>query len=109
MFKLHKKLLKTTHSVADLNLCTARLMDNAKFPWLILIPKRKNIRQILDLNKKDQIKLMEEIDYCSRVMKKTFKAFNLNPPVAAAFSMVPIAFVVIYLMVARRTGSLERM
>ncbi len=34
---------------------------------------------------------------------------NLNPPVAAAFSMIPIAFVVIYLMVARRTGSLERM
>jgi len=34
---------------------------------------------------------------------------NLNPPVAAAFSMVPIAFVVIYLDVARRTGSLERM
>lgn len=34
---------------------------------------------------------------------------NLNPPVAAAFSMVPIVFVVMYLMVARRTGSLERM
>ena len=34
---------------------------------------------------------------------------NLNPPIAAAFSMVPIAFVVIYLVVARRTGSLERM
>ena len=34
---------------------------------------------------------------------------NLNPPVAAAFSMVPIAVVVIYLVVARRTGSLERM
>lgn len=34
---------------------------------------------------------------------------NLNPPVAAAYSMVPITFVVIYLMIARRTGSLERM
>ena len=34
---------------------------------------------------------------------------NLNPPVAAAFSLVPIAFVVAYLMVARRAGSLERM
>ena len=34
---------------------------------------------------------------------------NLNPPVAAAYSMVPITFVVIYLAVARRTGSLERM
>jgi diadenosine tetraphosphate (Ap4A) HIT family hydrolase len=78
MFKLHKKLLKTTHSVAELNLCTARLMDNAKFPWLILIPKRKNVRQILDLNKKDQIKLMEEIDYCSKVMKKAFGAFKLH-------------------------------
>ncbi|MBM3720401.1 MAG: ABC transporter permease [Actinobacteria bacterium] len=34
---------------------------------------------------------------------------NLNPPVAAAYSMIPIFFIVIYLMVARRTGSLERM
>lgn len=34
---------------------------------------------------------------------------NLNPPIAAAFSMVPITFVLIYLVVARRTGSLERM
>jgi len=43
MFKLHKKLLKTTHSVAELNLCTARLMDNAKFPWLILFQKEKTL------------------------------------------------------------------
>lgn len=34
---------------------------------------------------------------------------NLNPPVAAAFSVIPIAFVVIYLVVTRRTGALERM
>jgi hypothetical protein len=59
MFKLHKKLLKTTHSVASLNLCTVKLMDNAKFPWLIFIPKRKNDKQKLDLDKKDKIKLME--------------------------------------------------
>lgn len=78
MIKLHKKFLKTTHSIADLDLCTIRLMDNAKFPWIILIPKRKGARQILDLNKKDQMKLMSEIDYCSRIMKKTFNAYNLN-------------------------------
>ena len=34
---------------------------------------------------------------------------NLNPPIAAAFSLVPIAFVVIYLVVVQRTGALERM
>jgi putative spermidine/putrescine transport system permease protein len=34
---------------------------------------------------------------------------NLNPPIAAAFSLVPIAFVVIYLLSVQRTGALERM
>lgn len=34
---------------------------------------------------------------------------NLNPPLAAAFSLVPIAFVVIYLVSVQRTGALERM
>lgn len=34
---------------------------------------------------------------------------NLNPPLAAAFSIVPIAFVVIYLVSVQRTGALERM
>lgn len=34
---------------------------------------------------------------------------NLNPPLAAAFSVVPIAFVVIYLVSVQRTGALERM
>ncbi|WP_430592276.1 ABC transporter permease [Humidisolicoccus flavus] len=34
---------------------------------------------------------------------------NLNPPIAAAFSVVPIVFVVVYLLAVRRTGALERM
>ncbi|PYD01360.1 ABC transporter permease [Microbacterium esteraromaticum] len=34
---------------------------------------------------------------------------NLNPPLAAAFSVVPIAFVVVYLVSVQRTGALERM
>lgn len=34
---------------------------------------------------------------------------NLNPPIAAAFSLVPIAFVVIYLVGVQRTGALDRM
>ncbi|SDS13984.1 ABC transporter permease [Microterricola viridarii] len=34
---------------------------------------------------------------------------NLNPPIAAAFALVPIAFVVIYLVSVQRTGALERM
>jgi len=44
----------------------------------MLIPKRKRVGQILDLNRKDQIQLMDEIQYCSKIMKKNFKCANLN-------------------------------
>ena len=78
MFKIHKKFEKTTHYIADLKLCQVRLQDNRKFPWIMLIPKRKGVGQILDLNRKDQIQLMDEIQYCSKIMKKNFKCVNLN-------------------------------
>ena len=78
MFKIHKKFEKTTHYVTDLKLCQVRLQDNSKFPWIMLIPKRKGACQILDLNKKDQIRLLDEIQYCSKVMKKYFRCNNLN-------------------------------
>ena len=78
MFKIHKKFEKTTHYIADLKLCQIRLQDNAKFPWIMLIPKRNKISKILDLNRKDQIRLMDEIQYCSKIMKKNFPCDNLN-------------------------------
>ena len=78
MFKIHKKFEKTTHYIADLKLCQVRLQDNSKFPWIMLLPKRKGVSQILDLSKKDQIQLLDEIQYCSKIMKKHFTCFNLN-------------------------------
>ena len=44
----------------------------------VLSARYKKIGGSLYYFKKDQIKLMQEIDYCSKVMKKAFKAFNLN-------------------------------
>jgi diadenosine tetraphosphate (Ap4A) HIT family hydrolase len=44
----------------------------------MLIPKRKNINDITDLNAKDQILLMKEIVFSSKVMKKLFKTSKLN-------------------------------
>ena len=77
-FKLHKKFLKSSHHLLDLKLCKVRLHDNSKFPWIMLIPKRKNINDITDLNVKDQILLMKEIVFSSKVMKKLFKTSKLN-------------------------------
>ena len=77
-FKLDRKFLKTSHHLIDLKLCTIRLNDNSKFPWIILIPKRNKITDISNLNSKDQTLLMKEIVYASKVMKKLFKTSKLN-------------------------------
>ena len=77
-FKLAKKFLKTSHHIIDLKLCTIRINDNSKFPWLILIPKRKNKTDISELNSKDQLLLIKEIVFVSNCMKKLFKTSKLN-------------------------------
>jgi diadenosine tetraphosphate (Ap4A) HIT family hydrolase len=78
MEKINKNFLKDSHLITELKLCSVRLIDNSKFPWIILIPKRKNISDISQLNKKDQNLLMQEIVHSSKIIKKVFKAFNIN-------------------------------
>jgi diadenosine tetraphosphate (Ap4A) HIT family hydrolase len=77
-FKLNKKFLKSSHHITELKLCSIRLHDNSKFPWVILIPKRNKITEMSDLNSKDQILLMKEIVHVSKIMKKLFKTSKLN-------------------------------
>ena len=86
-FKLHKKFLISSHHITDLQLCSIRLHDNSKFPWLILIPKRNKITDMSDLNSKDQIQLIKEIVFVSKIMKKLFKTSKLN--VEKIGNMVP--------------------
>ena len=76
--KVNKRFLKDSHLITELNLCSVRLIDNAKFPWIILIPNRKNITDISELKPKDQMLLMKEMVYCSKLMKKIFKTKKLN-------------------------------
>ena len=78
MNKVNKNFIKSSHYISDLKLCSVRLIDNQHFPWIILIPKRKGITDITELNSKDQILLMKEIVYVSKLMKKVFKTKKLN-------------------------------
>ncbi|MBB4081294.1 HIT domain-containing protein [Brevundimonas lenta] len=45
----------------DWSLCQVRLQDDARFPWLILIPRRADLREIEDLTTAERAALMEEI------------------------------------------------
>ena len=78
LFKIDKKFSKSSYHITDLKLCVLRLHDNSKFPWVILIPKRKNITDLSDLNSKDQILIMKEIVHVSKIMKKLFKTTKIN-------------------------------
>ena len=77
-FRINRKFLKSSHHITDLKLCSIWLHDNSKFPWVILIPKRNKITDMSDLNSKDQILLMKEIIYVSKIIKKLFKTSKLN-------------------------------
>ena len=77
-FKIDKKFLKSSYHINELKLCSIRLHDNSKFPWVILIPKRNKITDMSDLKSKDQILLMKEIVLVSKIMKKLFKTSKLN-------------------------------
>ena len=51
--RINNRFLKDSHHIIELTLCSVRLINNAKFPWIILIPKRKNITDISELITKD--------------------------------------------------------
>jgi len=78
MNKINKNFIKNSYYIKDLKLCTVRLINNSHFPWIILIPKRKSVTDITELKRKDQIFLLNEIVFCSKIMKKLFKTSKLN-------------------------------
>ncbi|MDA9653683.1 HIT family protein [Candidatus Pelagibacter sp.] len=78
MKKVNKSFIKSSHFIGELKLCTVRLINNDKFPWIILIPKRLKITDITELKSSDQLLLMKEIVHASKIMKKTFNTKKLN-------------------------------
>jgi len=86
-FELDKKLESETQIILDLKLSRVLLQGNALFPWVILVPRRPNLREIIDLEQKDRLLLMEEISLISEAMMEVFKPDKLN--VAALGNVVP--------------------
>jgi diadenosine tetraphosphate (Ap4A) HIT family hydrolase len=86
-FQMHERLQNDTIFVKDLKLCRLVLMNNAIYPWFILIPRQNNAVEIIDLSTKDQQILTQEVSQISYMLKDIFKADKLN--VAALGNMVP--------------------
>lgn len=76
-FVLHENFSKK-HHVIDLQLCRVLMEPVNEFPWLMLVPMRSNIKNILDLSAEDKQVLWHEIDMISDVMNKIYKPDQLN-------------------------------
>ena len=85
-FTLHPQIIQDTLDVGDLPLSRLRLMNDATYPWLILVPRRADIVEIIDLVPDERVQLMTEISQVSQVLKAETKCDKLN--VAALGNMV---------------------
>jgi diadenosine tetraphosphate (Ap4A) HIT family hydrolase len=83
---LHPQLGKDTVMACDLALSRVLAMNDAEFPWLILVPRRTGVGDIIDLGDEQAI-LIEELSLISRVLKDETKCDKLN--VAAIGNVVP--------------------
>ena len=77
-FELDQRLAADTMPIAALALSDLRLMNDARFPWLILIPRRAAATELIDLDAADQARLIEEIAMTSRALRGATSCEKLN-------------------------------
>jgi diadenosine tetraphosphate (Ap4A) HIT family hydrolase len=86
-FVLHPRLAADGIVLGDGPLCRLLLMNDATYPWFILVPRRARVREIYELTEPDQQQLLRESAQLSRAVMAAFKGEKLN--VAALGNLVP--------------------
>jgi diadenosine tetraphosphate (Ap4A) HIT family hydrolase len=87
MFTLDPRLEKDTVQLDKWGLSRVLLMNDAQYPWLILVPQVPDIREIADLDADERATLMDEIVRATSVLKKMVNPHKIN--VAALGNAVP--------------------
>jgi diadenosine tetraphosphate (Ap4A) HIT family hydrolase len=78
LFSLDPQLEADTHVLGRLPLCRVLLMNDARYPWLILVPEKADLAEIIDLDTPDQQQLMREIAIASQVLRSLYNPDKLN-------------------------------
>ncbi len=77
-FSLNASLAADTMPVAMLDLCEVRLMNDANFPWLVLVPHLPDAIEIVDLEPGTRHRLIDEIALASHILRAVTGAEKLN-------------------------------
>jgi len=75
---LDQRLAADTIPIGDLALSSVLLMDDARFPWFILVPRRAGASELTDLSDEEAAQLMSEIRIATRVMLELAKPDKVN-------------------------------
>ncbi len=78
MFDLHPRLEDDTFLLGDWPLCRLLLMNDARFPWLILVPRVEQISEISQLSSDQRTQLMDEIMAAEHVLRATGHVDKIN-------------------------------
>ncbi|TYL49435.1 HIT domain-containing protein [Marinomonas sp. IMCC 4694] len=87
MFVLNPVLSRDSVLVGYFSLCQLRLINDAQFPWFVLVPQRNNVTEIYQLSNEDRLKLLSESCLLAEVLNDAFSATKLN--IAAIGNHVP--------------------
>ena len=86
-WSLHPQFEKDTINIGDLPLSRVLVIKDANYPWLLLVPRRHETVEIIDLSEVEQSQLTTEINRVARALKDITAADKLN--IAALGNMVP--------------------
>jgi diadenosine tetraphosphate (Ap4A) HIT family hydrolase len=86
-FDLHPRLEADTAFVADWRLSRVLVMNDARYRWLVLVPRRADAVELFDLKAADRARLMEEVSAAGRMLRDLTGAAKIN--VGALGNLVP--------------------
>ncbi|MDX5298341.1 MAG: HIT domain-containing protein [Gammaproteobacteria bacterium] len=86
-FQLHERLAADTVYVANWPLCAVLLMNDAQYPWVILVPRRAGLRELHELAPADQQQFLRESCHLGAHLLADLGGDKLN--VAALGNLVP--------------------
>ena len=86
-WQLDAQIERDTAQVGDLTLCRVRAMNDATYPWLVLVPQRAGVTEIIDLAEADRAQLMAEISAAATALKDITRCDKLN--IGAIGNLVP--------------------
>ncbi|MBX3512132.1 MAG: HIT domain-containing protein [Xanthobacteraceae bacterium] len=75
---LDPRLAADSIAIGKLALCEVRLQDDARFPWLVLVPQRENVSELFELAEPDQAAAMEEIARVSAALRAVTQCLKIN-------------------------------